>query len=452
MSDVGAAIGGPILRDRLFFFGAIDPPWETPDVRSRPERHSRCAAWATSTAIAASSSYAAKGTWQVTSSHRFDASFFGDPAKGDMGPQRSSALLTVDDTSSFSEIEVRRPQPDGPLLRRRSPPTGCSRPRSPARLNASCETPSVNAWRVTDTDRDAATSSRGGIGFYEAGQPEQQLAVPRRSPPIIAGGHAAQGTASQLRGRSTYDQINQRTGPDVHAPDGEQTATGATIQILADPTFGQIYRVTRANLNSARTTTQNYVAFFVQDTWQVGERADDQAGPPLRAGDADRHDSAAGLLSSNEATGRRASAPPTILPATGSSKLYRRTTAASTREIPNDLAARALSADAAIAADYFDANLTQPIPNGVLRRPGSRPTTHYSLAGAGADVIDPRRQADLHARVRRRLRVQAGGEHRRRRALRAPQHRPRCSRTCSRPRSWPSTSACRALRQRRTTC
>jgi hypothetical protein len=32
--------------------------------------------------------------------------------------------------------------------------------------------------------------------------------------------------------------------------------------------------------------------------------------------------------------------------------------------VPNDLAARALSADAAITADYFDALITSPIPNG----------------------------------------------------------------------------------------
>src|SRR5438093_3141549 len=54
--------------------------------------------------------------------------------------------------------------------------------------------------------------------------------------------------------------------------------------------------------------------------------------------------------------------------------------------VPNDLAARALSADAGIGADYFDANLTQPIPNGVLA--GGK-TVHYSVAGAGADTIDP---------------------------------------------------------------
>ena len=70
----------------------------------------------------------------------------------------------------------------------------------------------------------------------------------------------------------TYSQINQRTGPTFTAPDGRQTATGAQITILPDPTFGKIYRVTRANFNSGRTTLQKYGSLFVQDSWKVNDR------------------------------------------------------------------------------------------------------------------------------------------------------------------------------------
>jgi hypothetical protein len=35
--------------------------------------------------------YSAKATWQATSDHRIDVSFFGDPSKGDNGPQRIRA-------------------------------------------------------------------------------------------------------------------------------------------------------------------------------------------------------------------------------------------------------------------------------------------------------------------------------------------------------------------------
>ena len=40
----------------------------------------------------------------MTSAHRFDTSFFGDPSHGDTGPQRTSSLL-VGNTASFSTID-----------------------------------------------------------------------------------------------------------------------------------------------------------------------------------------------------------------------------------------------------------------------------------------------------------------------------------------------------------
>ena len=49
-------------------------------------------------------SYSGKLTWQAAETHKVDASFFGDPSKGEMGPQRTTSLL-VDDTSSFSELD-----------------------------------------------------------------------------------------------------------------------------------------------------------------------------------------------------------------------------------------------------------------------------------------------------------------------------------------------------------
>jgi hypothetical protein len=61
--------------------------------------------------------------------------------------------------------------------------------------------------------------------------------------------------------------------------------------------------------------------------------------------------------------------------------------------IPNDLASRALSADDGVSrADYFDAALTKPIPAGtVTQTPTGLPvTTHFIIAGVGADTIDPK--------------------------------------------------------------
>ena len=154
----------PIIRNKLFFFGAINPAWEkrtftAPEgfpLRSLGEvdrdRHV--------------TSYSAKGTYQLNASNRIDASFFGDPAKGDMGPQRTSAL-TVTDTSSFSEIEYgghnQTVRYDGVIS-----PTWLVEGSFARAYNSIAETPSVDKWRVTDTTVVPQVIT-GGIGFYEKG-------------------------------------------------------------------------------------------------------------------------------------------------------------------------------------------------------------------------------------------------------------------------------------------
>jgi outer membrane receptor protein involved in Fe transport len=81
----------------------------------------------------------------------------------------------------------------------------------------------------------------------------------------------------EFRGGFLYDDINydniiNRTGPTFVLPNGERTATGAEVTIFPDPAFGSIYRVTRANTTNVRSTNQHYTAFFVQDTWTIGDR------------------------------------------------------------------------------------------------------------------------------------------------------------------------------------
>jgi hypothetical protein len=56
-------------------------------------------------------------------------------------------------------------------------------------------------------------------------------------------------------------------------------------------------------------------------------------------------------------------------------------------KVPNDLAARALSPDSGLQrADYYDANLTQPIPDGVV---AGGVTQHFLTAGTAPSKISP---------------------------------------------------------------
>src|ERR1019366_685408 len=69
-----------------------------------------------------------------------------------------------------------------------------------------------------------------------------------------------------------WNQLNQYTGPTFTAPNGQMTATGASLQIISDPTYGKIYRVVRARFVGGALTTQKYGSGFVQDIWKVGNR------------------------------------------------------------------------------------------------------------------------------------------------------------------------------------
>jgi outer membrane receptor protein involved in Fe transport len=377
VSDAGIEIGGPVLTDRLFFFGAIDPQWERTSLIA-PEgfplrdlgevdrkRH-----------IIA---YAAKGTYQVTPGHRLDASFFGDPAEGEMGPQRRTAL-TRTDTAGFSEIAYGGHNQTVQWNATLSPYWLVEASFARAYNNIE-ETPSVNEWFVTNRLVTPNVRS-GGIGFYEVGNEGETLQYQLKSTNIVNffGNH-------QLRYGVSYEDIDysniiDRTGPSFTLPDGVMTATGAEINVLPDPTFGQIYSVSRANLTNIRETGQQYLAFFVQDVWRVGDRL------TVRPGIRYEQQKLVGNLTDVTWDGNWAPRLGVVFDPQGQGRMkvyanWGRFYA----QIPNDLAARALSADAGVTrADYFDAALTQPVPEGVL---AAGQTDHFILAGLSAADIDP---------------------------------------------------------------
>src|SRR5438876_6463994 len=198
---------------------------------------------------------------------------------------------------------------------------------------------------------------RTTIGFYEQENKSNNKQYSAKVS-YIAGGHQVK--AGYEFDDVTYDLVRQYSGPTFTAPDGRTTSTGASISIIADPTYGKVYRVTRANFNAARGTIQKYNSFFVQDSWKVGNRL--TINPGLRY---EQEKLGGTIITDYQLKNNWGPRLGVAYDATGDGKakifgnfglFYAR--------VPNDLAARALSADDGIArADYFDANLTRPIPN-----------------------------------------------------------------------------------------
>jgi hypothetical protein len=377
VSDAGAEGGGPIVKNHVFFFGAIDPSWETRTFTAPPGPLFPLNALGDVDRNRRTTAYSAKATVQFSSAHRIDASFFGDPSKGDEGIQRSSALLKPD-TSGYSRLDYgghnQTVRYNGVLASNWLVEATFARA-----YNSITETPSVDVWQVIDQTVTPRLQS-GGIGFYEQGNKSNNRQYYAKTSYIV-GGH-------QIRGGYefndvTYDLVRQYSGPTFVAPDGRTTETGASISVISDPTFGRIYRVSRANFNSTRATTQKYHTFFVQDSWKVSNQL--TVNPGLRY---EQETLSGSIIKDYTLKNNWAPRVGATWDVTGDgrSKVYGNFGIFYSR-ISNDLASRALSADDGISrADYFDANLTRPVPNGVL---AGGVTNHYQIAGQFPDTIDP---------------------------------------------------------------
>ena len=221
----------------------------------------------------------------MASGHRLDASFFGDPAVGDNGPQRYTALLRTD-TSGFSKLDKYGGHNQTVRYAGAVKPNWLVEASFARAKNSIVEIPSVDQWSVDRQHRHAADTQRRHR-LLRGRQQWCQLAVRGQ------GHQCAPQAQHPLRRRIREHRLRQHDqsdGSDVHAAgrhaDGNRRRRSTSI---ADPDFGRIFRVVRANTSNVRDTHQHYVTLFAQDTWTHRQPADDQSRHPLRASVADRY-------------------------------------------------------------------------------------------------------------------------------------------------------------------
>ena len=384
-ADFGVTLGGPLMKDKLFFFGAFNPQYETrtyiapADVENFPLR-----SLGELDRKRKVYSYAGKLTWQANSNHRFDASFFGDPSKGEQGPQRGTALLRQDE-AALSEIKSygghnQALRYDGILTPNWFVEASVSRAETFFE-----EAPVNNEHNYSDRTGSPFVTS-GGLGLYDQASDGTNVQYALRSTNIVNAGGTHQFRYGIQYEDLTFTRALNRTGPSFTLQDGTQTRGGGLVYILPAPELGpggRYYYVIRAFTSPAAETTQKYLNWFAQDTWQMNNNFTIKAGvrwerqslngaQPLCFSDESyvgAGDGTPGNETDCEVTWSDNWSPRigAIWDVTGNgkTKLYANYGRFYVR-IPNDLAARALAADAGVTrADYYDAALTQPIPNGV---------------------------------------------------------------------------------------
>jgi hypothetical protein len=396
-ADVGFSLGGPIVKDKVFFFGTFNPSWNTL-TRTAPTGFALESLGEVDT-VRKTYSYAGKLTWQANSDHRFNATFFGDPSKADNGPQ-TTAALSAEEATKFAAIDYgghsQSLRYDGIIT-----PNWLVEASFGRITNKFHTQPEIDEWSVTDR-RVVPNVLTGGVGFYETDEGRNTQFTIKSTHLFDAGG------SHQIRYGFAYEDIyylqgTGRTGPTFRLSDGNQTTTGGSIQIRPDPNYGSIWRVTRAQTGPGRETTQKYWSVFLQDTWQIGKHLTLRPGVRIDNQKLMGSEEFPVCLSNQQFVGDTSGGGTPVaceytfgplwgprLGATydlfgdGKAKLYG-SWGRFYVKVPNDLAARALSADAGVTvADYFDGGLTQPVPQGTL---ALGTTNHLVYAGLHPSTI-----------------------------------------------------------------
>ena len=113
--DVDTEVGGPVIKNRLFFFGSFNPQWNTDynkfaQYRNPSDSGTAGLAGPTQTRLGNFEvpvrvySYAGKLTARLSDNHQFEGSVFGDPTYGDSAANGNTGPQTAS-TTTFDKLQ-----------------------------------------------------------------------------------------------------------------------------------------------------------------------------------------------------------------------------------------------------------------------------------------------------------------------------------------------------------
>jgi hypothetical protein len=274
--DAGVDIGGPAIKNKLFFFGSFNPSVRRDLVRGA-QGSGLLALVGDHVQRYRSYNYAAKLDWNINSNHTLAYSIYGDPTETNLS---SFATLNIDNTTANSKLDFGSRNQSIRYNGSLSPTWTLSASFSQSN-NHFDETGFANFNQILDRTGVGATTgaTRGqftsiGRGFVEPTKGKtRRLSFDTQKQVSFLGSHSL-GVGYQFQ-RAFYAGVRDRSGPHYSIP--ATNATGVPLTTIAGPdaaaAIGQTVNVAwslRAVSDTNPNTCPLCPVFFVPGGTNIG--------------------------------------------------------------------------------------------------------------------------------------------------------------------------------------
>jgi len=288
--DYGGDVGGYILKDKLFFYGGINP-LSNSNYREADPFYANYALGVIDRKIT-TYDYTAKIDYNLGTKHQFEGSVFGDPSSTPMtfnAPISTVPLLNANGTTNPVDNSVESKLSYGTRTWT-GRYNGTLTPNWAVTVNYSnyynsfTETPLANGYRIRDNtavqEGTGGSITYGGIGFLEGSEAKtNQLTVSSTHIFRFFGGHTVQ-YGYQFED-DVYNDIQKYTGATFTLPNLPALGAAAGQPVYgayftrqhetSDPTSPIVLVFTRGfySVPGVQTDTR-YHSGFIQDSWTFG--------------------------------------------------------------------------------------------------------------------------------------------------------------------------------------